>query len=333
MIPERLLELLERGQRFVITSHLNPDGDAVGTSLGMARLLRARGRDTRVWLHDPPPPIFAPLDGFDAIHVGPEAPAWLGDRDTAIFFECPTLDRNGLARHLEQLVMLNIDHHLGNSMYGTVNWVEPEAPAVGEMTWRLAEALGVGLDAHTADALYLALETDTGGFRFGNATPQAFEAAAGLVRAGASPERVSQWIHESRSPAALRLLGETLSSLELHREGSIATVWIDRSMFERTGAVPSDTEGLVDYPRSVRGVDAVAFFRELPDGGVKGSLRSRGAIDVESVARAEGGGGHRNAAGFRVAADNRGDLRERIVEALADVLERAQVSAPEASHA
>jgi phosphoesterase RecJ-like protein len=299
--PERLVARIRRGHRFLVTSHTNPDGDAIGSSLGLARILRASGKSATVWIRDPAPPLYRTLPGAATIRVGTEAPAGFPEAfDAAVVLECPTLDRTGLETHLSALPLLNVDHHLGNAHYGEVNWVDPEAPAVSVLVARLAETLGVTLDAAAANCLYLALVTDTGGFRFSNATPTAFEAARKLVAAGAQVETVSQWLFESQSEGSVRLLGELLGTLERHGEhGAVATVHLDRAMFAGAGAAPGDSEGLIDVPRSIGGVEAVALFREIGDDEWKVSLRSRGAVDVEAVARARGGGGHRNAAGCR----------------------------------
>lgn len=298
--PEPVLARLRAASRVLVTSHVNPDGDAVGSSIGIARLLRRMGKSVVIWLHDAPPRVYAPLPGVERIHVGPEPPAAFPESfDLAVVLECPSLDRCGLEDKVSQLPMLNIDHHLGNRNYGAVNWIDTASPAVGEMVFRIAGALRAEIDVDTANALYLALFTDTGGFRFGNTTPGAFEAAAALLRAGAQPDTVACWLYESQPLAGVQLHGELTRTIELHHGGRVATAWLRREMVERTGAGPGDSEGLIDLPRSIAGVDAVALFRELEEGGHKVSLRSRGAIDVEKVARHHGGGGHHNAAGFK----------------------------------
>ncbi len=167
------------------------------------------------------------------------------------------------------------------------------------MIHTLAGGLGVQLDAAGASCLYLALVADTGGFRFSNTTVRAFEAAAALVRAGAEPQEIASWLYESRPLGSVRLLGETLATLKLHADGSIATVVVSQEMFDRAGARPGDSEGLIDHARSIAGVEAAALLREQTDGVWKVSLRSRDRLDVEAIARRHGGGGHRNAAGFR----------------------------------
>jgi phosphoesterase RecJ-like protein len=300
--PEALLARLRGANRVLVTSHVSPDGDAVGSSIGLARILRRMGKSVVIWLHDPPPRAYSPLPGVDRIHVGPEPPAAFPESfDLAVVLECPSLDRCGLEKELAGLPLLNIDHHLGNQNYGQINWVDTASPAVGELVFRIAAGLHAEIDTDTANALYLALFTDTGGFRFGNSSPEAFEAAAALVRAGAEPATVACWLYESQPLAAIRLHGELTRTIELHHGGRVATARLTREMIAGAGAGPGDSEGLIDLPRSIAGVDAVAMFRELEGGGCKVSLRSRGAIDVEKVARRHGGGGHHNAAGFKSA--------------------------------
>lgn len=301
MTPEALLGRLRNGHRFLLTSHSNPDGDAIGSELGLARVLRSVGKSATIWNRDPTPPVYAALPGAGSIRVGEIPPDGFPDRfDAAIVLECPSLDRTGLDESIARLPLINVDHHLGNGHYGEVNWVDAEAPAVSVLVADIARGLGADLDADTADCLYLALVTDTGGFRFANATPRAFEAAARLVDSGARVERVSQWLYESQPEGAVRLLGEMLGTLERHGpDGAVATLRLDRAMFERCGAAPGDSEGLIDVPRAIAGVEAVALFREIGDGEWKVSLRSRGGVDVAAVAARHEGGGHRNAAGCR----------------------------------
>ena len=303
-IPEALLDRLRTEHRFLITSHRNPDGDAVGTSVGLARLLRRLGKATRVWLRDEVPALYRPAITGEKVLTGERPPDGFPEAfDACIVLECPALDRTGLDEVLGDLPLINIDHHLGNGLYGEVNWVDSAAPAVGEMALQLAEALGIELDEAAATPLFLALVTDTGGFRFANATARAFSAGAELVREGARPERVSQWLYESRPLPTVRLIGEALRTLELHAGGRVATVVVTTEMYRRCDADSQDTEGLIDYPRSIAGVEAVSLVRELPDGTAKVSLRSRGAVDVEKLARRHGGGGHKNAAGFLLERD------------------------------
>lgn len=327
--PEDLLRRVRQGNRFLLTSHINPDGDAIGSELGLARLLRRMGKGAVVWNRDETPTIYRPLPGSDRVHNGAEPPAGFPDVfDAAIVLECPSPDRTGLEEHLTALPILNIDHHLGNQHYGAINWVDTAAPAVGEMVYRLAQGLKLSLEPETASCLYLTLVTDTGGFRFSNATAVAFEAAASLVRDGAHPEQVSQWLYESQPLPVMRLVGEMLQTLQIHEEGRIATARLVPEMFAKVGASPGDSEGLIDYPRSIAGVEAVSLIRQREDGTHKVSLRSRGEVDVEKIARHHGGGGHRNAAGYVLEGDGE-EVRRQVVADLAAALS-AKGAEPEA---
>ena len=325
MTLEAVRSALAEARRVLLTSHRNPDGDALGTGLGLARILRADGRRVTLWYNDPVPPTYRRLPGATEIHVGQTPPAGFPEEfDLAVVLECPTLDRTGLEEHLAKLPLINIDHHLGNSNYGVASWIDTAAPAVAVQVAALARRSGWTIDALAANCLLVGLTTDTGDFRFSNATPHAFAAAAELVAEGASPEVVSHWIHESRSEGSVRLLGELLRTLSLHEGGTIATVVLTREMFDRAGAAPGDSEGLVDTPRSIAGVEAVALLREVGDGAWKISLRSRGAVDVQAIARRYEGGGHRNAAGCK-AIGSLDELRIRFAAELGRAVDAAGV--------
>ncbi|HEY7213579.1 MAG TPA: DHH family phosphoesterase, partial [Thermoanaerobaculia bacterium] len=252
--PEDLLRKIRQGNRFLLTSHVNPDGDAIGSELGLARMLRRLGKGAVVWNRDPTPTLYRPLPGSDRIHVGEEPPAGFPEVfDATIVLECPSPDRTGIEKYLPERPVINIDHHLGNQCYGAVNWVDSAAPAVGEMVYRLSQGLKIALEPEVASCLYLTLVTDTGGFRFSNATPAAFEAAAALVREGAHPEQVSQWLYESQPLAVVRLLGEMLQTLQIHEGGRVASGRLTQEMFAHVGASPGDSEGLIDHLRSIAG--------------------------------------------------------------------------------
>ena len=320
-VPDALLQRIRQGHRFVLTSHINPDGDSIGSALGAARVLRSLGKSAVVWMRDPLPSVYAALPGAVRIHVGPEPPTGFPESfDTFWVLECPSADRTGLADAIRGgLTVLNTDHHLGNEHYGTVNWVDTASPACGELILRIAKALSTPLDEDTAACLHLALVSDTGGFRFSNATPLAFEAGAELVKSGANPERVSQWLYESQPEGAIRLLGLMLGTLELTGGGRVATVKITPQMFVDAGAAAGDSEGLIDKPRSIKGVEAVGLVRGLGDGRCKVSLRSRGDLDVQSIALRHGGGGHRNAAGCTLSGtedDVRAVITSELVQAV-----------------
>ena len=320
--PQDILTAIRDADHLVITSHANPDGDAIGSALGAARILRLLGKTATVWMADPVPSIYRQLPGSERVHVGQEIPnGFPVEFDAALVLECPSLDRTGLEETLKLVPQINIDHHLGNQHYGSVNWIDTGAAAVGEMVFRLANDLKARIDVQAATCLYLALASDTGGFRFGNTSAHAFETAAALVELGAPPETVSGWLYESRPAATIRLLGSMIATLELHGERRLATAHLTAEMYSAAGASHQDTEGLIDTPRSIDGVDVVALIRELETNRYKVSLRSRGqTADVERVARLRGGGGHRNAAGCEVQGTI-DSVREEIVADLLEAME------------
>ncbi len=316
------VERLARAARALITGHQRPDGDSLGSQLALAELAGALGVATVVVNHDPAPSTLADLPGAALVAVGASLPSDFPDRfDLVVAVECPELERAGFDG-LDRLPILNIDHHPANPLYGEVNYVDVDAPATGEMVWRMFRAAAIEPSAAVATNAFVALSTDTGDFRYGNATGRAFRAAAEMVDAGASPTAVAQWVHGRRRAAAVHLLGAALSTLRLEADGRIAVIELDEEDFRRAGASPEDTEDIVNHPRAIDGVRAVVFLKQWERGVVRVSLRSTGAVDVRRIAERLGGGGHANAAGCTV----RGDLastRELVVAAVREAVEAA----------
>jgi len=310
---------LARAHRALITGHQRPDGDSLGSQLALAELAGALGVATVIVNHDPAPSTLAELPGTELVTVSEALPGDFPDGfDLVVAVECPELERAGFPG-LDRRPLLNIDHHPANPLYGEVNYVDPDAPATGEMVWRMFRAAGVEPSAAAATNAYVALSTDTGDFRYSNATGRAFRAAAEMVDAGASPTAVAQWIHGRRRAAAVHLLGEALSTLRLERDGSIAVIELDEQAFRRSGASPEDTEDIINHPRTIDGVRAVVFLKQWEPGTVRVSLRSADRVDVRRVAERFGGGGHTSAAGCTL----RGDLaaaRELVVATVAEVI-------------
>lgn len=322
--PEAMVSRLARPGRVLVTSHTNPDGDAVGSELALADVLTGAGSEVSIWNRDPTPGIYGDLDPDDRIVVlgDGEPPEPVEGFDYAILLECPTPERCGLEGLLGALPLMNVDHHLGNSDYGEWTWVDARFAAVGLMVFRLADALGIALEDATPNRLLAALVSDTGGFRFSNADRHAFLEAARLVERGASPEDVAHMLYEQRPLAHVLLLREMLGGLELHHDGTVATAVLLPQMYEAAGATHEDAEGLIDVPRSIAGVRTVALIRELAPGRYKASLRSRGAVDVQEVASRLQGGGHRNAAGCEISGELDA-VRRRLVEELSSAVDAA----------
>jgi phosphoesterase RecJ-like protein len=317
--PTLAVDRLKRARRVLLTSHRNPDGDAIGSELALAELARHFGVEPVILNRDSAPVTLGELPGIESVTVAEAPPRDFPDGfDLVITVECPELDRCGF-EGLDALPILNIDHHLANPAYGEVNYLDEEAPAVGEMIWTMFKAAGVEPTADTAVNAYVALATDTGDFRYSNAHPRAFAAAAEMVSAGADPPTISEWVHDGRSVASVRLLGEALKTLRFRCDGRLASLAVDQAAFARAGADSTDTEEIINIPRAISGVEAVVFCKQWEPDVVKVSLRSRRDVDVRSVAAVFGGGGHTNAAGCAIAGDLE-TARDRLETSLAELL-------------
>src|SRR5277367_5228715 len=286
-----VLKHIEQRDRFLLTSHARPDGDAVGSALACCQILRSMGKQADVVLHDGVPRIYQPLPFAERVV---RAQNVNGNYEAAIILECDSIQRTRL-QGLEDRFLINIDHHLSGRPFANVNWIDPKAVATAEMVYRLAREAGVKISPEIATCLYTAVLTDTGSFMFEGTNEHTFELARELVLAGADPAHCARSVYFGHSTAKLRLLGAALSNLQ--REGPLAWIWVSSEEMQRLGAKEEDCEGLVNYALSIQDVEVAVFFRELPDGRFRVSLRSKGQLNVASVAEQFGGGGHACASG------------------------------------
>jgi phosphoesterase RecJ-like protein len=293
MIREVLQEIEQRN-RFLLTSHARPDGDAIGSVLACEQILRAMGKQPAVVMHDPVPRIYQTLPFADRVL---QSERINGNFEAAIILECDSIQRTRL-HGLEGHFLISIDHHVSGRPFADVNWIDPYAIATAEMVYRLARTAGVRISAEMATCLYTALMTDTGSFMFKGTNEHTFALARELVLAGADPVQCARNIYFAHSTAKMRLLGAALTNL--HREGCLAWIWVTRDQMERSGAREEDCEGIVNYALSIQDVEVAAFFREMPDGRFRVSLRSKGALNVAQIAERFGGGGHECASGCSV---------------------------------
>jgi bifunctional oligoribonuclease and PAP phosphatase NrnA len=289
-----VLHQIERRDRFVLTSHARPDGDAIGSALACCQVLRAMGKQADVVLHDGVPRIYRALPFADQVL---QADRVVGNYEAAIILECDSIHRTRL-EGLEDRYLISIDHHVSGRPFAHVNWIDPHAVATGEMVFRLAREAGTPFSPEIATCLYTALMTDTGSFMFQGTNERTFALARELVLAGADPSHCARSIYFAHSVAKMRLLGEALRNLNI--EGRIGWTWVTQEQMERCSAKEEDCEGLVNYVLSIGEIEAAAFFRELPDGRFRVSLRSKGKLDVARVAEGFGGGGHECASGCSV---------------------------------
>jgi phosphoesterase RecJ-like protein len=290
MVTE-VLKQIEKRERFVLTSHARPDGDAVGSVLACSQILRAMGKDAQIVLADGVPRIYQNLPFSDTVI---ETTDINGGYEAAIVLECDSIQRTRVAG-LDRQFLISIDHHLTGRPFAHVNWIDPSACATGELIYRLAREAGVPISPEVATCLYTAVMTDTGSFMFQGTNQHTFALARELVLAGADPAACARNIYFSHRTAKMRLLGAALSNL--HREGQLVWIWVTRDQMEKAGAVDEDCEGLVNYALAIQGVEVAAFFRELADGRYRVSLRSKGLQNVAAVAERFGGGGHQCASG------------------------------------
>jgi phosphoesterase RecJ-like protein len=317
---EQVRAAIASRSRFAITSHVQPDGDAIGSSLAMAFALRALGTQVQVVFRDPPPDTYRVFPGVSEITLGETIdPDW----DAVIVMECGSLERTGLSG-LERRFVVNIDHHLGNTMFGAVGWFDASAAACGEMVFDIIRALGVPLSEPIATHLYLAVLTDTGAFHHANITSRTFEVARQAVEAGVNPARMAGQVFSSSSLGKLRLTGRLLTSMELAADDRLAILHMDDTLLAATGCDRRDTEGLINLPLMARAVRAVVMFKDGDDGQLRVSLRSKEPIDVRAVAQAYGGGGHTNAAGF-TAAGTVEHLKPALIASVHDAIERGSI--------
>jgi phosphoesterase RecJ-like protein len=317
--PRKAAIRLKEAYRVLLTCHRNPDGDALGSELAIAELAEKIGVETVIVNRDKTPANLRALPGADRIVVSEDLPDDFPEKfDLVITVECPQIERAGF-EGLARLPILNIDHHPDNPSYGVVNYLDHEAPAVGEMIWRMFGEIGVLPSPNAATNMFAALSTDTGDFRYSNATGRAFRAAAEMVDAGAQPPEVANWVHNNRSLSSVRLLGESLRALQILCHGKLALITADQEAFRRANAGPEDTEETVNIPRSIAGVEAVAYLKQWEPDVVRVSLRSRGSVDVRAVAASFGGGGHPNAAGCTISGPL-SEVQEKVAAAVAAAL-------------
>src|SRR3954467_3305523 len=296
---DAIVEELQQAGKMLVTTHENPDGDALGSLLAFDEMMRALGKDTVMFMSASNFPLPHEYQHLPLERVQNEPPADMVER-TAVFLDCGNIDRmpvDFLQREGQQI--LNIDHHHDNTHFGTVNLVVGSASCTAEILWELSHALGVELTRSMSEALYIALITDTGRFMYENTGPRAHTMAAELIEAGVDVSGVYQQLYQDLPFPRLQLLARALTSVTRYDDGRVTVCHLSRSDFGETGAIESDSEGVVDHLRSVEDTKVAVLVRELLDKeGRKISLRSTdGAVDVSVIARSLSGGGHRQAAG------------------------------------
>jgi len=290
--------LLEDVRYILVASHIDPDGDSLGTQLAFASYLRHLGKEVYLVRESEVPAKYRFLPGINAI-----TPVSSYSKDflvsTALILECPNVERIGQASRFltPNAKIINIDHHQDNDRYGDINWINTEVSSVGEMAFEYFQQVGFQITADTAEQLYTAILTDTGRFRYSSTSSQTMAIAGRLIEAGANPQKICDNVYYNLRPSSMKLIGKVLNVIEFFDEGSICLLTLTQQMLNESNAEASESEGLVDFTLFTEGVVAGALVKEIDTHQTKVSLRSRDSVNVATVAARFGGGGHFNASG------------------------------------
>ncbi|WP_028317615.1 DHH family phosphoesterase [Desulfobulbus elongatus] len=321
--PEQAVTAAVRDKgHILLATHFNPDGDALGSLLGLADILEGMGKQVFRYLEEPVSPLYRFLPGCGQIQTEMtrvrEFVARAGDDFLALCLDCG--DAYRLGRHNAELTgfrpLMVIDHHRGNQGFGDGDWIEPHRSSTGEMIYDLAMALGADISTRAAECLYAAISTDTGSFRYESTSNHTFAVAGDLIRRGVRPDQVSSNLYDNYTLGRLRLMQEVLATLEMHERDRIAIIRVTQKMLERTYTTMEDTEYFVNLPRAVSSVRVAVFLKEVEPLHVSVSLRAKGKCDVSLIAARFGGGGHRNASGFRIKGQGMEAVRDALLQLL-----------------
>jgi phosphoesterase RecJ-like protein len=299
-IPKEIVGVLKKETVFFLATHINPDGDAIGSALALASALESMGKKVYVYNKDRIPELYKFMPGHKRFNSSlknafTKAPV-------LVLLDCNSPERAALEQYSFRRSIV-IDHHQTETAYGDVRWVVPGAAATGLMIFFLIKAMGVALTKGMATNLYTAIVVDTGTFRYSNTSSEVLITCAELIKAGADPSYIAECLYDRWEKDRFKLLVMTLNNLEIKND--VAMMHITKNMFQKTGTSSEDTENFSNFPRQIKTVKISAFFRDVGGGFWKASLRSKGNINVAKIAELYGGGGHRNAAGFKT----RGSLK------------------------
>lgn len=297
---QEIITSIQFSQRFLVATHIRPDGDAIGSVLSLTHMLRQLGKQADPYCNDPVPVAYRFLPMVQTIRDRVSHPSHY---EVAILVDCGEFLRVGsaLAQAINQVPFLvTIDHHVCHATFGNIFWNNTAASSTCEMLYDLSLRLPITIDGDLATTLYTGILTDSGSFRFSNTNQRVLEIAARLVAAGARPAFIAEQVYDSTSVQSLRLLARILATLSFYADERLATAEMTQEMLSETASSPSDAEGFINFLRSVKTVAMAMLFREGTDGKIHVSMRSKGSTDVAGFARRQGGGGHRHAAAFEV---------------------------------
>lgn len=302
--PKNALSFIDKGERFLISTHVNPDGDGLGSVMALKWLIEKKGKRADIVIDSAPPATYEYFVNYDSIHQFGEAGAPTGKYDKVIIADAPHKERLGQVVKLfaDDAKILIIDHHPPDNLQGAAGYIDESASSSAEMVYRLLEAAGESLDKACAEYLYTGVLIDTGRFRFSNTVPSTLRAGADLVAAGASPSDIAERLFFHNSYETTMALGRLISTLELHLDGKFATVFFDYDFVSSKEWKKIDTEGFVNHPLAIVGVQVAALLREIKPGVTRASLRAKHDFNVNLLANEFDGGGHKKAAGCTIKA-------------------------------
>jgi phosphoesterase RecJ-like protein len=326
LIPEQIIQAIKTIDNIVIFTHTHPDGDALGSMFGLAGILEAVGKNVFCLLEEPVSHLYDFLPDNTKAHINIEEYrsfiATAGENIMSIALDCGDEDRLGESKNefLKISPFVVIDHHESHKEFGTARWVETSRSSTGEMIYELALVLGAPISYNIAYNLYVAICTDTGSFRYEGTRPRTMRITAELLEKGVRPEAVGSHLYDNSSRERLKLMELVLSTLCIFEEGRIAFMHVSVDMVEESGATLRDVEGFIDLPRSLRSVKVAVLIKEVDEGSISVSLRAKGQCDVAEVAKHFDGGGHRNAAGFRITGKSIDQVRQEVKDVLSSAL-------------
>ena len=321
-IIDRILEGIRPHRTFCVVGHIRPDGDCIGSQLGLALALRDQGKRVVCWNEDSVPDKLAFLKGSDFF----EKPRRGKKFDCVIATDCASFERLGKVGSCiaKRKLFINIDHHASNTRYADINWISAREPSSGELIFRLLKAANWPITPAVADCLFTAVSTDTGSFQYPSTRPATYHVAGELVKRGANLEKICDEVYQSYPLSRVRLLQHMYNHFRLAHDNQIAWFWLKRADYDRTGAAPDDSEGLIDHIRAIAPVVVACLFEEMGPELTRISLRSKSDnVNVNEIAAQFGGGGHRAAAGARIPGPAL-SVQKRVLDAVKKALNAAK---------
>lgn len=293
-------EILDKNKRIALVGHIMPDGDTTGSCLALGYALEKMGKDVYLFCQDDIPYNLCFLEGANTFHK--ESFPNNMNFDVVVALDCSDLARLGEFQCLLDLSnhTINIDHHISNTNFAKINWVNPEAAATCELVYELIDSMKTSIDLNIANALYTGLSTDTGNFSFSNTTSKTHRIVAELINIGVRPDYISNNVYRNNSLERVKLIARVIGTIQLYENGQISTIEVTNDMLFKVGAEQEESSGMVDYAKNIRGVELALFFKEQEDDQIKVSMRSKETVDCNALAHIFGGGGHERAAGCTI---------------------------------